>query len=146
VTTLASRTAKATDEIAAQIARIQSETGSAVERQNAATAEIARNVQQAATSNHMVTNKVSELRAAQSRQAATRMAETIGQLSQRAESLTGQISSFRRKAYRLESGDVLRPGWSQIHHNPGLPAMLRIRHFSENGAVAPASKDRASDE
>jgi hypothetical protein len=31
---------------------------------------------------------------AQSREAAARMAETIGQLSQRAESLTGQISSF----------------------------------------------------
>jgi methyl-accepting chemotaxis protein len=120
VKTLASQTAKATDEIAAQIARIQGETGSAVERirrlaetiadttklatevaaaveeQNVATAEIARNVQQAATGNHLVTSKMSEVSAAmaQSREAATRMVETIGQLSQRAEGLTNEISSF----------------------------------------------------
>jgi methyl-accepting chemotaxis protein len=83
-------------ETIADTTKLATEVAAAVEEQNAATAEIARNVQQAATGNHMVTDKVSEVSAAmaQSREAATRMAETIGQLSQRAESLTGQISSF----------------------------------------------------
>jgi methyl-accepting chemotaxis protein len=120
VKALASQTAKATEEIAAQIAQIQSETANAVDRvkhvasvigdttrlatevaaaveeQSAATAEIARNVQEAAAGNRTVTAAVGEVSAAmaEARLAAERMVETVDQLSSRAESLTGQISSF----------------------------------------------------
>jgi methyl-accepting chemotaxis protein len=120
VKALASQTAKATEEIAAQIAKIQSETGATVDRikgvadaiaeihalaaevtesvdqQNAATAEIARNVQEAAAGTRLVSSQIGQVKAAaqESGGAAQSMVETVSALSATAETLTGQIARF----------------------------------------------------
>jgi methyl-accepting chemotaxis protein len=120
VKALATQTAKATEEIASQIGKIQAETGAAVDRvksiadtiadinrlasevsaaveqQNAATAEIARNVQQAAEGTRLVTSQIADVSTemSQSGDAAKTMEDTVGALSAKAETLTGQISGF----------------------------------------------------
>ncbi|MDB5411646.1 MAG: methyl-accepting chemotaxis protein [Rhodospirillales bacterium] len=120
VKTLAAQTAKATEEIAAQIGKIQEETGAAVDRvksiagtiaeinklageitaaveqQNAATSEIARNVQQAAEGTRLVTTEIADVSTemSQSGAAAKSMEDTVGALSAKAEALTRQISGF----------------------------------------------------
>jgi methyl-accepting chemotaxis protein len=120
VKALASQTAKATEEIAAQIAKIQLETGATVDRikgvadaiaeihalasevtdsvdqQNAATAEIARNVQQAAEGTRLVSSQIGQVKsgAQESGDAAKSMVQTVSALSATAETLTGQIARF----------------------------------------------------
>ncbi|HTZ81485.1 MAG TPA: methyl-accepting chemotaxis protein [Stellaceae bacterium] len=117
---LADQTAKATEEIASQVFKIQSETGSAVkgiegivatiadvsrlaaevaagiEEQNSATAEIARNVQQAAEGTRLVTTQISGVSAAmgKSGEAARSMVQVVATLSRKAEGLTTQIAGF----------------------------------------------------
>ncbi len=117
---LANQTAKATEEISAQIGSVQSETSSAVsaihtiagiidqvrdissniaaavEEQGAATREIARNVQQASTGTHEVsTNIVSVTEAAtQTGAAAEQVLATAGELSHNAETLRKEVESF----------------------------------------------------
>jgi methyl-accepting chemotaxis protein len=123
VKALANQTARATEEIASQIGKIQSETSAAVGRvksivetigdinrlsgevseavdqQNAATSEIARNVQQAAEGTRLVTTQIADVSAemSQSGAAARTMQETVGALSAKAEALTGQISGFLKE-------------------------------------------------
>jgi methyl-accepting chemotaxis protein len=123
VKALASETARATEEIASQIGKIQSETATAVGRvksivetigdinrlsgevseavdqQNAATSEIARNVQQAAAGTRLVTSQIADVSSemSQSGTAARTMQATVGALSVKAETLTGQISSFLKE-------------------------------------------------
>jgi len=123
VKALASQTARATEEIASQIGKIQSETAAtvgrvqsivetigdinrlsgevseAVDQQNAATSEIARNVQQAAEGTRLVTAQIADVSAemSQSGAAARTMQETVGSLSAKAETLTGQISGFLKE-------------------------------------------------
>src|SRR5712692_3740683 len=120
VKALAAQTARATDEITAQIASIQAETGgavtgvqgiaetiaevnrlttevaAAVEQQNAATAEIARNVQQAAAGTQDVNGHVGGVSAAaqQSGEAAERMLARARELGGRADELTRRIAGF----------------------------------------------------
>src|SRR5216683_1133801 len=120
VKALAAQTARATDEITAQIASIQAETGgavtgvkgiaetiaevnrlttevaAAVEQQNAATAEIARNVQQAAAGTQDVNGHVGGVSAAaqQSGEAAERMLARARELGGRADELTRRIADF----------------------------------------------------
>ncbi len=120
VKSLASQTAKATEEIGTQIAQIQSSTkeavdairgitgtieevssiavsiAAAVEEQSAATVEIARNVQQTARSASEVTVNIGGVS-----QAATETGAAAGQvlsaatdLSRQAERLTGEVGSF----------------------------------------------------
>jgi methyl-accepting chemotaxis protein len=123
VKALASETAKATEEIASQIGKIQSETAAAVGRvksivetigeinrlsgevseavsqQNTATSEIARNVQQAAEGTRLVTSQIADVSTemSQSGAAARTMQDTVGSLSVKAETLTGQISGFLKE-------------------------------------------------
>ncbi len=120
VKSLAQQTARATDEIAAQIAQVQQATGgavdairqigglieevgtitnaiaAAVEQQGAATAEIARNVQQTAASTQVVTSNISGLsRAANDTgTAATEVLGSAGNLSRQAETLSAEVSRF----------------------------------------------------
>ncbi|MDB5410083.1 MAG: chemotaxis protein [Rhodospirillales bacterium] len=120
VKALASQTAKATEEIAAQIAKIQTETGATVDRikgvaeaiaeihalasevtasvdqQNAATAEIARNVHEAAEGTRLVSSQIGQVKTAaqESGSAAKSMVDTVSALSATAETLTGQIARF----------------------------------------------------
>ncbi len=117
---LANQTAKATEEISAQIGSVQSETNSAVtairtiseiidqvrdissniaaavEEQGAATREIARNVQQASAGTHEVsTNIVSVTEAAtQTGAAAEQVLATAGELSHNAETLRKEVETF----------------------------------------------------
>ncbi len=117
---LANQTAKATEEISAQIGSVQSETNSAVdairtisevidqvrdisaniaaavEEQGAATKEIARNVQQASQGTHEVsTNIVSVTEAAtQTGAAAEQVLATASELSQNAETLRKEVEGF----------------------------------------------------
>ncbi len=120
VKSLAQQTARATDEIAAQIAQVQQATGgavdaireigglieqvgaittsiaAAVEQQGAATAEIARNVQQTSASTRTVTSNIVKVS-----QAANDTGEAAGQvlsaaqdLSRQAEELSREVGSF----------------------------------------------------
>ncbi len=117
---LAGQTAKATEEIAAQITQLQSETtqavdaikgitavieevsaiataiASAVEQQGAATNEIARNVQQTAESTRQVTSTISGVSqgAASTGAAADQVLSAAGELSRQAESLSAEVSGF----------------------------------------------------
>ena len=117
---LASQTAKATEEIAGQVAAIQSATGdcvtaiggisdtireisaiattiaAAVEQQDSATREIARSVQQAATGTSEVTMNVTgaSQSANQSRALADNVLAATGELSQQANALSGSVDTF----------------------------------------------------
>ena len=117
---LANQTAKATDEIAGQVAAIQAATGdcvtaiggisntireisgiattiaAAVEEQDSATREIARSVQQAATGTSEVSVNVTgaSQSADQSRTLANNVATATGQLSQQAEALSRSVDTF----------------------------------------------------
>ncbi|GHD41330.1 methyl-accepting chemotaxis protein [Thalassobaculum fulvum] len=120
VKSLASQTAKATEEIAGQIASIQTAStdsvasiesiarvieevnqistmiASAVEQQTAATAEIARNVQQAATGTTDVTRNISGVNEAASETgaAASQVLASSSELSQQAEGLRSLVERF----------------------------------------------------
>jgi methyl-accepting chemotaxis protein len=120
VKNLANQTAKATEEIAAQIADIQNVSGEAVtaiggigatigkiseiateiaaaiEQQGAATQEIARNVQAAATGTQAVTGHIGGVSAAaaQTGQSAKEMLLSIERLAERAGALGRTVSSF----------------------------------------------------
>jgi len=120
VKSLAGQSARATDEIAAQINSIQSVTkesveaiqridatisemmeiassiSSAVEEQSAATSEIARNVQEASDGTKSVTSNVSGLSqaASDSGTAASQVLEAAGDLSKQMETLRGQVDTF----------------------------------------------------
>lgn len=117
---LASQTAKATEEIAGQVAAIQSATGdcvtaiggisdtireisaiattiaAAVEEQDSATREIARSVQQAATGTSEVTMNVTgaSQSADQSRSLADNVLAATGELSAQASALSGSVDTF----------------------------------------------------
>jgi methyl-accepting chemotaxis protein len=120
VKTLATQTAKATEDIRQQIAAIQTDTGttaeaigrigerirevneiatsiaSAVEEQNAATQEISRNVGEAANSTEEVNNNISGVsQAAQDTSAASsQMLQSSKELSTKAEGLRGLVQAF----------------------------------------------------
>jgi methyl-accepting chemotaxis protein len=120
VKNLASQTAKATQDITAQIASIQEETNgavtairgiggtirqmneitttiaAAVEEQNAATAEISRNVAQAAAGTREVSLNVGQVMSAseQTGSAATQVLGAAGELSQQAEMLRAEVERF----------------------------------------------------
>ena len=120
VKSLAGQTAKATEEISAQITQLQTSTreaveaikgittvieevstiataiASAVEEQGAATAEIARNVQQTAGSTQLVTTNIAGVSqgAASTGAAADQVLSAAGDLSRQAESLSAEVSGF----------------------------------------------------
>ena len=120
VKSLAQQTARATDEIAAQVAQVQQATGgaveaireiggiieqvgaittsiaAAVEQQGAATAEIARNVQQTAVSTQVVTSNIAGVsRAANDTGAAAgQVLDAAGGLSRQAGQLSSEVNSF----------------------------------------------------
>jgi len=120
VKSLATQTAKATQDIAAQMAEIQSATSeavdaiktinvtidevsaissaiaSAVEQQGAATAEIARNVLQTANSTQKVTTNVEGVSAAaaSTKEAADQVMDASDRLSQQAAQLSTEVSGF----------------------------------------------------
>jgi len=81
------------------INRLSGEVSEAVEQQNAATSEIARNVQQAAEGTRLVTTQIADVSAemGQSGAAARSMQDTVGALSAKAETLTAQISGFLKE-------------------------------------------------
>lgn len=123
VKALANQTAKATEEISAQISAIQAATqgsvraiqgivtrigqvnetagaiAAAVEEQGAATAEIARNVAEAAKGTVEVTNNISGVNAAaqQSGVAASEVLAAASSLSQNSEELKVQVEAFLRE-------------------------------------------------
>ncbi|WP_316975549.1 methyl-accepting chemotaxis protein [Shumkonia mesophila] len=120
VKNLANQTAKATDEIGAQIAGIQSATqeavsaiesitrtisrinevnagvASAVEEQGAATQEIARNVEQAAAGTQEVSSNIAGVSQAanETGAAATQIQSTAADLSRQAETLRAEVDKF----------------------------------------------------
>jgi methyl-accepting chemotaxis protein len=120
VKTLAQQTAKATEEIGAQIAQIQAATGdvvraitgiagvieevgaisatiaSAVEQQGAATAEIARNVQQTAAGTQDVTANIAGVSqaATETGVAATEVLTAAGGLSRHSDTLSRELARF----------------------------------------------------
>jgi methyl-accepting chemotaxis protein len=120
VKSLATQTAKATQEIAQQVEGMQNATGgtvgviegivsvikqisenaqgiaAAVEEQNAATGEISRNVQEAATGTQAVASNIVGVReaAGQTGAAAGEVLESAGQLSRQSELLRGEVSKF----------------------------------------------------
>ncbi len=120
VKNLANQTAKATDEIGAQIAGIQSATqeavaaiesitktiskinevnsgvASAVEEQGAATQEIARNVEQAAAGTQEVSSNIGGVSAAanETGTAAEQIHKAAGELSQQSETLRAEVDKF----------------------------------------------------
>lgn len=120
VKSLATQTARATDEISLQISQIQAATkeavaaikgitvtieevstiatsiAAAVEEQGAATAEIARNVQQTAQAAQDVTVNISGVSRASSESgaAAGQVLSAAGDLSQQAEQLSAEVTSF----------------------------------------------------
>jgi methyl-accepting chemotaxis protein len=120
VKSLATQTAKATEEISGQVTGIQSATAdaveaiqsiartieeisgiasaiaAAVEEQGAATAEIARTVQQTATSTHDVTTNIVDVRriAAETSGAASDVTNAAAGLSRRADTLSAEVGSF----------------------------------------------------
>jgi methyl-accepting chemotaxis protein len=123
VKNLANQTAKATDEIGAQIGGIQSATkdavtaiqgisktigeideiattiASAVEQQGAATQEIARNVEQAATGTRDVTSNIGSVTqaAAETGAASGQVLQSASGLSEQSELLRGEVDSFVAK-------------------------------------------------
>jgi len=120
VKNLANQTAKATDEISAQIAAVQAATkdavgaiqgigstiskiseiasaiAAAVEEQGAATQEIARNVQQAAMGTGAVTNNIGSVThaAGETGHAAHEVLSAAGELSRQSERLNSQVNHF----------------------------------------------------
>jgi len=120
VKNLANQTAKATEEIGAQIGGIQNATGeavraiqsigqtigeineiattiaSAVEEQGAATQEIARNVQQAAVGTQQVSSNIASVSQAASMTgaAADQVLAAAGELSKQSETLRGKVETF----------------------------------------------------
>ncbi|KAA0577993.1 HAMP domain-containing protein [Azospirillum sp. B21] len=120
VKNLATQTAKATEEIAAQIASMQTATSNAaasitgightiatmseiattiaaaIEEQGAATAEISRNVQQAAVGTQAVTNNIADVShaATETGSAAGDVLDAAGQLSHEADRLRGEVEQF----------------------------------------------------
>jgi len=120
VKSLATQTAKATEEIAAQIGSIQGATGdavkaiegigatitrineiasaiaSAVEEQGAATQEIARNVQEAATGTQEVSRNIGGVTQAATEvsQAATQVLQASGDLAKQSDSLRQDVNKF----------------------------------------------------
>ena len=122
VKNLASQTAKATEEIGAQINAVQAETNSAVdaiktiseiidqvrgisaniasavEQQGSATKEIARNVQQAAQGTHEVSSNIVSVTNAstQTGAAADQVLSSAGQLAQNADLLRQEVEKFLR--------------------------------------------------
>ena len=120
VKALANQTARATEEIAQQIASMQSETSgtvaaidairavigevrgiatgiaSAIEQQSAATAEISRNVQEAARGTEQVSDNIGgvSLGAAETQSAGSEVLSASGQLSENAERLRVEIERF----------------------------------------------------
>ncbi len=120
VKSLATQTAKATEEIAAQVASIQAATGdavqaiksiagtigevnqiatsiaSAVEEQGAATKEIARNVQQASAGTHEVSSNIAGVTAAagETGSAAAMVLGAAGDLSTQADRLSAEVDAF----------------------------------------------------
>jgi methyl-accepting chemotaxis protein len=122
VKNLATQTAKATEDIAAQIAAIQEATGSsveaiqgigatireindvatsiasAVEEQGAATKEIARNVQQAAVGTQDVSSNIGGVTqaAADTGHAASQMLSATSELARQSETLRGEVDRFLR--------------------------------------------------
>ncbi|MBV8167444.1 MAG: HAMP domain-containing protein [Alphaproteobacteria bacterium] len=123
VKTLANQTAKATGDIQAQIAEIQTETmraveaigsisstidrmdaitasvAAAVEQQGASTAEIARNVQQAAAVTQSVSTSISDVTVA-----AGTTGSAAGQLLGTVSSLSGESKTLRREVERFVEG------------------------------------------
>ncbi len=123
VKSLANQTAKATDEIAAQISAIQGATkdsvdaiqsigrtigevneiattiAAAVEEQGAATAEIARNVQQAARGTQEVSSNIGGVTQASAAtgSAASQVLSAAGELAHQAETLRLQVDTFLNK-------------------------------------------------
>ncbi len=120
VKNLANQTAKATDEIASQIAAMQQATNeaataitgiggtigsineiatsiaSAIEEQGAATGEIARNVQEAARGTEVVTVNITEVSrgATQTGSAATQVLGAAGELSRQSEMMKSEVERF----------------------------------------------------
>jgi methyl-accepting chemotaxis protein len=120
VKSLATQTAKATEQIAAQISSIQSATddavgaikgigekiaemdevttaiASAIEEQGAATGEISSNSQQAAAGTQEVSENIASVSqaAAESGSAAAQMLQSAGDLSKQAELLRGEVDKF----------------------------------------------------
>ena len=120
VKSLANQTAKATEEIAAQISTVQgvtddavraiegiggtisqvSETATtiaaAVEEQGAATAEISRNVQEASAGTQEVTSNINGVAeaAGETGRSVSEVLESAGSLSKHAESLRGEVDAF----------------------------------------------------
>ena len=120
VKSLANQTAKATEEISAQVDGMQSATNgtvesidqiaqvikrisetataiaSAVEEQNAATGEISRNVQQAATGTRQVAANISTVRegAEETGAAATQVLGAAGRLAEQSGTLRGEVDKF----------------------------------------------------
>ncbi|WP_422364981.1 methyl-accepting chemotaxis protein [Pelagibius sp.] len=120
VKSLANQTAKATEEISAQINGMQAATNetvtvigsvqkiigeisqnataiaSAVEEQNAATTEISRNTQQVANGIQEVTSNIGEVTEAtqETTKAASHVLEASDELSQQSEKLRGEVNSF----------------------------------------------------
>jgi methyl-accepting chemotaxis protein len=120
VKSLANQTAKATDEISAQIGGIQNATGgavaaikeisdtighineiaatiaSAVEEQAAATAEISRNVEEAAKGTQEVSSNIANVTEAASETgaSASQVLEAAGELSRHGETLSGEVQKF----------------------------------------------------
>jgi len=120
VKSLATQTAKATEDIARQVEDMQNATGgtvgviegivtvikqisenahgiaAAVEEQNAATGEISRNVQEAATGTQSVATNIVGVRQAaeQTGTAASEVLESAGQLSRQSELLRGEVGKF----------------------------------------------------
>ncbi|MCW2237362.1 methyl-accepting chemotaxis protein [Azospirillum canadense] len=120
VKNLANQTAKATDEIAGQIASMQEATSgaasaiggigdtigtineiatiiaSAIEEQGSATGEIARNVQEAAQGTHLVTTNITDVSegATQTGSAATQVLGAAGELSRQSENLRAEVERF----------------------------------------------------
>jgi methyl-accepting chemotaxis protein len=120
VKSLANQTAKATEEIAQQISEMQTVTGatvgaiesvtgnieeitsiivgiaSAIEEQDSSTAEIARNVQQAATGTMDVSKNIAGVNEAakSSSSAATEVVSVTGELSRQSEMLRGELDRF----------------------------------------------------
>src|SRR5579859_2804744 len=123
VKTLASQTARATDEIQAQVSAIQAETGravtaiggiagvigtvneitvgiaSAVEEQGAATSEIARNVAQASAGTSEVTSNIAAVNevARETGESASHVLKAVGDLNTQATRLQATIESFIRE-------------------------------------------------
>ncbi len=120
VKSLATQTAKATDEIGSQIAGMQGVTGdvvkaiegigktigevneiatgiaTAVEEQSAATSEIARNVQQAAAGTQEVSTNIGKVTrgAGETGTAASQVLQSAGELSEQSEALRREVDTF----------------------------------------------------